>query len=31
MIADFLCPKLSKMANVVSDKADDLKSTVMNT
>ena len=30
MIADFLCPKLSKMANVVSDKADDLKSTVMN-
>ena len=30
-IADFLCPKLSKMANVVSDKADDLKSTVMNT
>jgi hypothetical protein len=29
MIADFLCPKISKMANVVSDKADDLKSKVM--
>lgn len=30
MIADFLCPKISKMANVVSDKAENLKSTVMN-
>jgi hypothetical protein len=29
MIADFLCPKISKMANVVSDKAENLKSTVM--
>jgi hypothetical protein len=29
MIADFLCPKISKMANVVSDKAEKLKSTVM--
>jgi hypothetical protein len=28
-IADFLCPKISKMANVVSDKAENLKSTVM--
>lgn len=29
MVADFLCPKINKMANVVSDKADDLKSKVM--